>query len=123
MKDDRYLAALERIRTLIKLGMELEGYDDTTPGCKNNECTWGLCAETKRHWPDPQDYLWPDQPNRIAPKYMRNHQACPMDKRENPDGNGCFYTCRFFQKGKNPTRDEVLKLYDYRIAAIRKRIK
>ena len=123
LTDKRYLAALERIKVLIVDGLPLQGYDDTTIGSKNTECTCGLCAETKQHWPDPKDYLWPDQPDRIAPKYTHPHQACPMDKRENPDMNGCFYTCRFFNKGKNPNRDEVIAFYDHRIARIKKRMK
>ncbi|EOE0154449.1 hypothetical protein ACJ8S7_005102 [Klebsiella pneumoniae] len=123
LSDKRYLAALERIKVLIVDGLPLKGYDDTTVGCKNTECSWGLCAQTKQHWPDKEDYLWPEQPNRISPKYTKEYQACPMDKRENPTLNGCFYTCRFFNKGKNPTRDEAIALYDYRINRIKKRMK
>lgn len=124
MQDERYLAALVRIKALIENGLKLSGYDDTTPGCKSTECTWGLCQNDKAHWPDPNDYLWPDTPDRIVPKYLTTKQKCPMDKRENNKVtlNGCFYTCRFFNKSVNPSRETVINLYERQIAYTQKRI-
>ena len=110
----RYVEALKRIRKLIAGGLILTGCDDTTPGDKSTQCSWGLCQNDKDHWPDPIDYLWPDEPDRVAPKYLRDKMACPMDKRtyEEISGNGCFYSCRFFQSEKNPSMDEAVVLYD-----------
>lgn len=120
LSNERYLAALKRIKGLISAGLILKGQDDGSIGNKSTGCSWGLCMDDKEHWPDSIDYLWPDTPERVVPKYTKVYQACPMDKRENPDGNGCFYTCRFFSRGNNPTLEEALKLYDYRINIISK---
>lgn len=115
---ERYLAALIRIRNLIANGLPLDFDDDTTPGAKHMYCDWGLCSDKKDAWPDPQDYQWPDQPDRVTPKHRTDSCLCPLDKRSKHNGNGCFYSCRIFQpKIKNlPTREEVLALYDKKIA-------
>lgn len=120
----RYLAALERMQGFVSSGEELVYYDDTTPGNHELHCSWGLCSVRAEHWPDPADHLWPDQfagHQRVAPLHRsaKDGHRCPMDRRDRAavasDPNGCFYTCRFFQKGKNPTRLEALDLYDQAI--------
>lgn len=123
LPQERYVAALERQRARIAGGLKLDGCDDTTPGSKSTECTWGLCSDEKAAWPDAQDHLWPDQfekHGRVAPLYRENHQLCPLDRRAagNTDMNGCFYTCMFFKpkKGESLAKEHVLKLYDKRIA-------
>lgn len=127
----RYLAVLERLRALIASGIPLGGYDDEGVGCKNTECTWGLCQQDKATWPDPQDYIWPDQPHRIAPLSAPKGCLCPMDTREVPkvltigqerDG-GCFYSCRFFKnRSGRPSRERALEFYDARIAWAREQL-
>jgi hypothetical protein len=122
LTDERYAAALQRIRGLIAGGVKLDAVDSTTVGDKYTECTWGLCSSQKAAWPDPEDHLWPDQfkeRGRVAPKYRTKTHKCPMDKRvvgEDDMGNGCFYTCKVFQKGPTPSRDQALELYDREIA-------
>lgn len=127
----RYLAVLERLRALIAGGLPLGGYDDEGFGYKNTECTWGLCQQDKATWPDPQDYIWPDNPERIAPLSAPKGCRCPMDTREVPKVQksggdidyGCFYHCRFFQGKKSRlTREQALELYDARIAWAREQL-
>jgi len=120
MTNDRYLAAIRRVKRLIEGGLILTAHDDTTPGCHSTECSWGLCTKDKEHWPDALDYLWPENPDRVAPKYLKDGQPCPMDKRE-MGGSGCFYHCRVFSRSKTPTKDEAIKLYDLRIGEAKKR--
>lgn len=123
LPQERYVAALERQRSRIEAGLELAGDDDTTPGCKSTECTWGLCSDEIEAWPDAKDHLWPDdfiKYSRVAPLYREKNQLCPLDRRPagNTDMNGCFYTCMFFKpkKGESLAKEHVLKLYDKRIA-------
>lgn len=117
----RYIAALKRIRDLIAKGIKLDFWDDDTIGNKDMECTWGLCSGQKEAWPDAEDHLWPDQflkEGRVAPLYTKDYQVCPFDRRTSAeakkDGNGCFYTCRFFnpkKSDKQPDQKEALELY------------
>jgi hypothetical protein len=119
MTDEAYLKALLRLRERIEK-CNLVYFDDDTIGSKDTQCTWGLCCASKEQWPDPEDHLWPDQfikEGRVAPKYRKPYQVCPMDtrpvpNREAPRRNGCFYTCLFFQKGANPTCKDALELVD-----------
>ncbi len=119
LSKERYLAALIRVRGLIASGLKFIAYDDTTIGSKNTECSWGLCSESKKTWPDPEDHLWPKQfveTGRSAPKYLQDKHQCPFDRREKSDGNGCFYSCLYFQHRIKPTREEALALYDRKIS-------
>lgn len=122
LSDKRYLAALKRVKKLIEGGLILTACDDTTPGCHSTECSWGLCAADKDHWPEATDYLWPETPGRVAPKYLKDGQGCPMDTR-NAGGSGCFYHCRVFGRGRTPTKDEAIKLYDFRINVVNKKLR
>jgi hypothetical protein len=119
LSDERYLAALIRVRDLIAKGERLVANDSEEIGNKYTECTWGLCSGDKKAWPDPQDYMWPDQPDRVAPKYRTNRQVCPF-RRAPPSANGCFWSCMIFKpKGKPvPTREEALALYDAKIKEV-----
>ena len=100
---DRYVVALKRLRTIVEK-QDLNGYDSRCIGNANNECSWGLCQQNKNLWPDPQDYVWPHDSDRIQPL---DGGACPLDWRDDPEESGCFHTCWFFQ-GKKPTREDVL---------------
>lgn len=127
MSQERYYLALKRIRALIADGIPLIFEDSTTIGDKYTHCSWGLCSEDPRAWPDAEDHLWPDQflaDKRVALKYLRDDQMCPMDRRVSEGSRGCFYTCRIFQPKKcEPrieTQEEALHLYDERIALIEK---
>ena len=77
---------------------ELTGYDEEATGHKNTECSWGMCQQNKKLWPDPQDYIWPYETDRVAP--LRS-DCCPLDARgpakEGELRGGCFYNCKFFQ--------------------------
>lgn len=59
LPEERYLAALQRVRDAIAAGRPLQFYDDTTPGDKSTSCSWGLCHDSKDTWPDAQDHLFP----------------------------------------------------------------
>lgn len=131
MPHARYVALLERQRARIEAGLALDYYDDTTPGAKETDCSWGLCSNDKEAWPDPEDHLWPDQfieEGRVAPRYMTQGQLCPFDTDKTPRGHvrdlgdpsGCFYRCRFFQAktlGPAPSRKRALELYDERLGS------
>ncbi len=115
MSDERYLAALKRMRDLIASGHRFTSHDDDSPGSKSSACSWGLCSDDKEAWPDAQDHLWPDQftdQGRVAPLYLERHQMCPLDTREKHTGNGCFYTCLHYAKRVRPTKERALGLYD-----------
>ena len=127
--DERYLAALKRIRDLIVGGLQFIKDDDNTPGNKHTECSWGLCSENKQAWPDSEDHLWPDQflnQGRVAPKYLKIYQRCPLNMRVTSEMtmNGCFYTCSVFKnKGVKFDRNEVISRYNEQIACIEQKIK
>jgi hypothetical protein len=113
-----YIATLKRMRDMIAAGRGLSYEDSTEIGNKHTECSWGLCDDTKDLWPDPQFYIWPDQPNRIAPMHRLDAHTCPF-RQAKPSANGCFWSCMIFQSGKRnplPTRDQALALYDAKIA-------
>lgn len=132
LSDDRYLAALKRIRAHIAAGSSFTSDDDDTIGNKHTECSWGLCSDRKEDWPDSEDHLWPDQfvkQGRVAPLYRKKHQLCPFDRRMTASPGtvssidmmqGCFYTCRIFRPKKDPrmTREQALALYDQAIERI-----
>lgn len=128
LSDERYLAALKRIRALIANGINLVAEDSDVMGDKFTHCTWGLCSDRKSHWPDPEDHLWPDQfveHGRVAPKYRdTDKQECPLCVPHEGSGfKGCFYRCRVFQrKMKTPTREQALRLYDEAIARVEARV-
>jgi hypothetical protein len=126
MPQDRYIAAMKRLRALIEGGRQLTKEDSNTPGDKHTTCSWGLCADDAETWPDAEDHLWPDQfreHGRVAPKYLGNTQRCPMDRRAGQQTSalaavqGCFHTCRVFKRQiRNGDRETVLRLYDEQIA-------
>lgn len=127
LPQDRYVAALERQLKRITDGLELKYFDDTTPGQKATACTWGLCSDEKEAWPDAKDHLWPHEflnRGRVAPKYLKSGQKCPLDTRElgDPNPNGCFYTCHIFQAkmlGGRPTREQTITLYTSRLKELK----
>ena len=128
MPDERFLAALKRIRADIAEGRELNAVDSDNPGDKYNDCSWGTCSRLPEHWPDAEDHLWPDQfveHGRVAPKYHKDGQHCPMDADPPKDGHafGCFYRCRVFKrKHQTPDRDEALRLFDAAIERMEKKL-
>lgn len=112
LTDDQFLAALRRLKTIVET-TELKSVDSNCPGDKYTECSWGLCSESKRLWPTPELHIWPYaflNQGRVAPISL-GKRLCPMDTRTEHDGQGCFYTCRIFQrKHKTPSREEALEL-------------
>jgi hypothetical protein len=123
MTPELHLKSLKLIREIIANSSKIMYYDDTTPGNKHTECSWGLCTDAKEAWPDSEMHLWPDQfeeKGRVAPKYHKKDQVCPLDTRsiEADHSNGCFYTCQAFKrkKRKQPlTKEYVLQLFDTEI--------
>jgi hypothetical protein len=121
-----YLKVLKRFRDAIANGLSLRAIDNTTPGEKYTICTWGMCSEDPKMWPEPSEHIWPysfSKEGRVAP-LDNDEYPCPLDrrKREQSDGNGCFYTCRRFKpRPKDPplTREFALQLYDKRIIEVK----
>jgi hypothetical protein len=130
---ERYMEALLRIRARVAKGIKIQEHAE-------DECSVGFCSHTKAQWPDPQDYLWPDEPDRVVPKYRDVGQACPLDRsaqtpisEHNLYPSGCYHSCEFFRpkrvgwlpprrgrKKKRPvfqqlTRERILALYDEQI--------
>ena len=115
----RFVAALKRQRDRIAGGIEFVAADSDVTGDKWTHASWGLCSRDAEAWPDADDHLWPDQfleRGRVAPKYLKNGQRCPMAKKDGP--NGCFYSCRIFKHREitRNKRDEAVSLYDAAIA-------
>lgn len=125
LTDVQYAESLQRFRDAIANGAILKFFDCTDIGNKDTQCSWGLCSRKKAMWPDKATHKWPDDPRDEGKddiygiKYLENHQLCPMDKREQYDGRGCFYSCRVFQ-GPRPSREEALRLYDLAIDRLAK---
>ena len=123
MPKDRYVDAMVRIRDRIADGLALTAEDDTTSGDKSTSCSWGHCTDDPVSWPYANDHLWPDQfekNKRVAPKYLKEGDLCPLDRREPADSTmqGCFYSCRVFKqkKGDGPlTKEVVIAFYNRRI--------
>lgn len=118
LKDKRYLKLLKRMKKRIATGHKLIYWDDTTPGAKDTHNSWGLCSNDPLAYPDSKDHIWPENKARHAPKYRKEHQACPFDRGQN-GLYGCFYRCMFFNpvnEGFEPNQSQALKLYDEQIA-------
>lgn len=120
LPNSRYVAALKRQRDRIAAGLRFEADDSNEIGNKYTHASWGLCRRDAGAWPDAEDHLWPEQfveRGRVAPKYRRQHQPCPMQKKSGP--NGCFYSCRIFKYGEitKNKREEAVALYDALLAA------
>jgi hypothetical protein len=106
LSDDRYLAALGRQRTRIEAGLPFFAIDDTTPGDKSTEASWGLCTSD-----------WPTKDRtRAGIKYRAKRHKCPFDADPEPNPSGCFWRCRIFQGAVSPTQEQALDLYDITIA-------
>ena len=116
LTDQQHLGALKRLRALISEGVELTAVDSDTPGDKYTHCSWGLCSDAVLVWPNADDHLFPDhfiKYGRVSHKYPTDDQQCPMDLRNETDGDGCFYHCRVFQSAvRTPTSTEALALYN-----------
>ena len=121
LPQNRYLAALIRIKDQIINGSRLKYDDSDAIGDKHTEASWGLCSGSKHQWPDKEDRLFPrDYP--LAILHRTSGQSCPMDmqpdRKYGPDG--CFYFCRIFQQLNNlPTREEAIQLYEIQIEKIK----
>jgi hypothetical protein len=126
MTDKQHLGALKRLRALISEGMELTAVDSTTIGDRYTHCSWGLCSNAVLVWPHAEEHLFPDhfiEHGRVAPKYLTDNQMCPMDLRNAPDGDGCFYHCRVFQSAvRTPTAAEAVDLYNEMIKKVEEKI-
>jgi hypothetical protein len=116
LSNDRYIAALERIKKQIENGSDLISEDSNDIGNKYTSCTWGLCSRYREQWPDEEDWLSEYNDKIVNSRYQDNGQHCPMDKDqdENSMAFGCFYRCRVFQDGLRD-REEAIKLYEITI--------
>jgi hypothetical protein len=124
MPNDRYIAALYRQRDRIFSGIDFVADDSDEIGNKYTHASWGLCSNDKEAWPDAQDHIWPDQfeqRGRVAPKYRKQHQQCPI-KASGGNGSGCFYKCQIFKSRAvtRNTRQKAIDLYDAQIARAEK---
>lgn len=147
LSDERFLAALERMRTRIAEGEKLGAEDLTAIGNKYTYCTWGMCTGDPEFWPK-EDRMFPNQEPiatdyrvgssgkvvpilRVSPKYQDRGQFCPFDRRpstKEPEAVqglsiGCFYRCMIFSpKGDKPSREDAIKLYDVSIDRLRRKL-
>lgn len=123
LSDDRYLAALYRQRDRIIAGLPFEAEDSDQIGNKYTHASWGLCSRDAGAWPDADDHLWPEQfaeSGRVAPKYRRERQPCPMQRKGGP--TGCFYSCEIFKGRMGPkSRQRAIDLYEAQIGKVRAR--
>lgn len=125
MFQEQYIETLKRQLALIEGGMEPVSVDSDTMGAKETAFTWGLCSNRRETYPTQDLHLFPEDfesHGRIAPKYYRDDQPCPLDmrtdKQRETDGNGCYYTCGHFQAYKHPeklTRETVVERYKERL--------
>ena len=120
LSDERWLEALQRMRMRVDQGVPLEGYDDTTIGAKNTQMSLGMCYQGPEFWPR-EDRLWPEREpieGTVSPKYSGRGQLCPLDRRTEETAQGCFWSCRFFQRKPDEPRltgKRVLQMYDEKI--------
>lgn len=111
---DRYILALKRVKQLIEEGVPYHYFDEP-------ECSWGLCSEDKRAWPDAQDHIFPVDFETRGRMSMLDHDRCPLDTRvaasDKKDGNlnGCYHSCACRAKGFVPDKGLIVLRYDLRI--------
>ena len=119
LSKERTIVALQRLRKIVETE-PLNGYNDTTIGYKNTECSWGLCSDSKKLWPDAKDHVFPyDFLNYGRVTTLSKGHACPMVVSSSRNGYGCFWNCRFFQRHKSPTQKEMLALIDAKLVEVR----
>ncbi len=103
--DESYFKTLAELKRRIEAGVPLDYYDDTTPGDKNTECTWGLCDDKIQAL---QDGV-----------YRRHYHVCPQDGRfftETGERNqvvpeelasGCFWKCLIFKGRHGASKERI----------------
>lgn len=88
-------------RTLLELkrrvaeGVALTAYDDNTRGSKNTECSLGLCDDSIE---DMRDGVYARHEGHNCPHDARYFTKTGEPTRHGKDLNGCFHTCRVFQR-------------------------
>ena len=123
MPVSEYRIALERQLARLKQGMRIIGYDDTTIGDKNTECTGGMCWEGEELWGGrlAMRFMPAEGPHNGKQRARYRPLACPLDRRDNPSRWGCFYHCRFFnpeKEAKRITTPEAIPLYEAALARL-----
>lgn len=112
-----YVAVLKRQRERIANWLDFSADDCKDWGNKSTSANWGLCSDQKEAWPHAEDHLWPEQftnHGRVAPKYRRELQTCPMQTKGS--STGCFYNCMIFKGAiKESDRQKAVELYDAHI--------
>lgn len=106
LTDGQYRKAMENLRFDVEQRrIKLDGFDDTTAGDKDTQCTWGLCGDSATVYPTADMHLWPEElPGRLAPKYTQEHHRCPFeDPTARDQESGCFHRCRFFKGKQRPS--------------------
>lgn len=132
LTDAQHLTALKRMRDRISDGSNFTAFDDTTPGNKSTDCSWGMCTNDPNFWAK-DELMFPDRgPIRVgcradgspvlheSSKYHKDGQQCPFDRRNGTEdqlASGCFYHCRVFsrKRGEPLTQEAALHLYDVTI--------
>jgi len=144
LTDEQYLDLLKKVRKDLEGLREVFADDCTITGMKHTISDVGLCAgvETESGWAKdkytiretamwPKDFdkigkvKWP-YPQQFTMKYRQDWHRCPLDRRENPNVNGCFYTCMIFKLKKDEkvlSINEIKKLYDNQIAKVEAKLK
>jgi hypothetical protein len=117
LTDEQYFDLLKRALQRIKESNDkVRGCDSTSIGNKYTECNVGLCDDsltTKEIAMFPE--FW--DKGRRDMKYLRVYHKCPLDWRDKPTQQGCFYSCLFFKKGLRD-KNKIIKLYEQRISEV-----
>lgn len=98
LTDKQYLDLLKRARNHLDTIDRVRSDDSNDIGNKYTGTNVGLCNDkglcTQETAMFPEDW-----PHRKVIKYREHHHQCPLDWREDPDIQGCFYTCMVFRRG------------------------
>lgn len=122
LSKSRFLLALKRLRKYVEK-TKFVAIDSEDVGDKYTYCSWGMCCDSPKVFPDKQDHIWPEQGVRngkVSPIELGKGHLCPHDMRKsNNDINGCFFTCAykkyFNRRSKKADLSEALSRIDARI--------
>ena len=136
LTDKQYLDLMKHIRIDLNSIDKIFAEDSTEIGFKYTVSNVGLCAGVisrsgtwfKSKYVNRETAIWPEEfdkigkvkyenPQMFSRKYRGDNHRCPLDKRKNGGGCGCFYSCMLFNpKGhQHLTIQKIKDLYDKQI--------
>jgi|GEM_PF-3905359 len=93
--DASHNVTLRELKRRAAAGVHLHAYDDITRGSKNTECTLGLCDDKIEAM---RDGVYPQPEGHNCPHDARYFTKTGEPIHHGKDPNGCFHTCRIFQR-------------------------